>query len=168
MEGTFKESILSKEEQPNVITAKEKDQIAKTLLTIADGKGKVVLRYQDVSELKMSKDQFDLVIKQFKKNGLLEDTGGYGDKYTLTADLHDKYRIGAFEMQEVLMLQQIDKLIKEMDKLINENNTGKMRNIAQSLSRSLTTIKDCMSVFVGADNLIKTLEMHLPHLNDNG
>jgi len=85
-----------------------------------------------------------------------------------TADLHDKYRIGAFEMQEVLMLQQIDKLIKEMDKLINENNTGKMRNIAQSLSRSLTTIKDCMSVFVGADNLIKTLEMHLPHLNDNG
>jgi len=79
MEGTFKESILSKEEQPNVITAKEKDQIAKTLLTKADGKGKVVLRYQDVSELKMSKDQFDLVIKQFKKNGLLEDTGGYGD-----------------------------------------------------------------------------------------
>ena len=32
MEGTFKESILSKEEQPNVITAKEKDQIAKTYL----------------------------------------------------------------------------------------------------------------------------------------
>lgn len=155
--GEFREAFIDNKVYPTIITASEKDKVLKALIEGAKGGMEVTLRYVSIPDLEISNDQFEMLINQFKKNGLLENTGGYGDTYTLTADAHDKYRVCAFQMQEIIMLGKIDKLISEIDKLIKEGNTNSVAKLSKELMKYLQPIQASMSVFINADNLIDIL-----------
>lgn len=138
---------------PTVITASEKDKVVDSLLRKANGGSKATLEYRDIPDLEISKDQFELIIKQFKKNGLLENNSGYGSTYILTAEIHDKYRVGAFQMQESKMLAEIDLLIKEIDKLIEEKNADAITKLAKELAKRLRPVSDIMTILSTTRNL---------------
>ena len=61
------------ESYPTVISAIEKDKIMEALITKANGREKVTLEYKEIKDLKISKDQFKMVIRQFKNIGLIEN-----------------------------------------------------------------------------------------------
>lgn len=156
----FRKALIDNKVYPTVITASEKDKVLKALIEGAKGEMKVTLKHASIADLEISKDQFEMLIKQFKRNGLLEDIGGYGDTYTLTADAHDKYRVCAFQMQEAIMLGKIDKLISEIDKLIKENNPSEVTKLSKELMKYLQPIQASMSTFIGADNLMNILGLN--------
>ncbi len=78
---------VDKKEYPLFITAEEKDKVLTTLLVKANGAETVVLEYNDVYNLEISKKQFETVINEFKANGLIESVG-YGTEYTLLFKIH--------------------------------------------------------------------------------
>lgn len=156
----FRNPSIDSKVYPTVITASEKDKVLKALIEGAKGGMKVTLKYASIPELYISKEQFEMLIKQFKRNRLLEDIGGYGDTYTLTADAHDKYRICAFQMQEAIMLSKIDKLIAEIERLTREDDPSAVTKLSKDLMKYLQPIQASMSTFIGVDNLMNILGLH--------
>lgn len=130
------------ESYPTVISAIEKDKIMEALITKANGREKVTLEYKEIKDLKISKDQFKMVIRQFKNIGLIENKGGYGDTYMLNAELHDMYRIGAFHMQEEAFKNDLKKLSEGLKTL----KTKESPSLANKIDTYLSIIEKILSI----------------------
>ncbi|CBK66059.1 hypothetical protein BXY_08840 [Bacteroides xylanisolvens XB1A] len=66
-------TVPSKDEReyPLVITAEEKDKVLNYILVVANGKRTAKLNYKDIPDLRISKEQYEIVLEEFKKGDLL-------------------------------------------------------------------------------------------------
>ena len=52
---------------PLTITAEEKDKILNAILAAANGSATANIDYDDISNIEISKDQYEMVLKELKK-----------------------------------------------------------------------------------------------------
>ncbi len=131
-----------------LITPELKDVVLRAIL--AENKEAFKLRYLDVFPNKeISKGQFELILLQFKKMGLLEEArNDLGYFYiSVIADIYDYFIHGGFIAQEELLRSNIQKLDYELTKLVKDINPGisdrivKITGIVSSLTTALGLFK---------------------------
>ena len=67
-------------EYPLVITAEEKDKVLNYILVGANGKRTAKLNYKDIPDLRISKEQYEIVLEEFKNRRFI-DYKGYDIEY---------------------------------------------------------------------------------------
>ena len=67
-------------EYPLVITAEEKDKVLNYILVVANGKRTAKLNYKDIPDLRISKEQYEIVLEEFKNRRFI-DYKGYDIEY---------------------------------------------------------------------------------------
>lgn len=74
-------------EYPLVITAEEKDKVLNAILVYAKGSRNAELFYEDIPGLEISNDQYEMVLAEFKKKGLVDYTGYGYEQLTLSSEI---------------------------------------------------------------------------------
>ena len=59
-------------EYPLVITAEEKDKVLNYILVVANGKRTAKLNYKDIPDLRISKEQYEIVLEEFKNRRFID------------------------------------------------------------------------------------------------
>ena len=67
-------------EYPLVITAEEKDKVLNYILVVVNGKRTAKLNYKDIPDLRISKEQYEIVLEEFKNRRFI-DYKGYDIEY---------------------------------------------------------------------------------------
>lgn len=62
-------------EYPLVITAEEKDKVLNYILVVANGKRTAKLNYKDIPDLRISKEQYEIVLEEFKNRRFIDYIG---------------------------------------------------------------------------------------------
>ena len=62
-------------EYPLVITAEEKDKVLNYILVVANGKRTAKLNYKDIPDLRISKEQYEIVLEEFKNRRFIDYKG---------------------------------------------------------------------------------------------
>ena len=74
-------------EYPLVITAEEKDKVLNYILVVANGKRTAKLNYKDIPDLRISKEQYEIVLEEFKNRRFI-DYKGYGIQFCRKRGIH--------------------------------------------------------------------------------
>lgn len=126
---------VDKKEYPLFITAEEKDKVLTTLLVKANGAETVVLEYNDVYNLEISKKQFETVINEFKANGLIESVG-YGTEYTLLFKIHDRRDKLGFYAEKEMYINNVNTLALQLTTLESSASDAAMKILDQRIERA--------------------------------
>lgn len=120
---------------PVVITAEEKDKILNAILGIANGKKEVEVCYEDIPDLEISSDQYEMVIEEFKKKELV-DYKGYGyELLTLSAETSNFAQKGGFAFERDLYLlnaEYLEMAFRKMEKELTPDNAAKLNRIIEN------------------------------------
>lgn len=123
------------------ITPKIKDEIISRMISFDTDKDmKVCIEYKKVEDLNITKQQFEGIINQLIRMGLIErpNKNGYGDVFNITVDLYDLHRFGGFVMHETILLQKMDIMIATLNSLMKET---KEEDVRQKIKQCLETIE---------------------------
>lgn len=91
-------------EYPLVITAEEKDKVLNYILVVANGKRTAKLNYKDIPDLRISKEQYEIVLEEFKNRRFI-DYKGYGIEYlTLNFEIFNFAEKGGFTVERDLYI----------------------------------------------------------------
>lgn len=120
---------------PLTITAEVKDKILNAILVAANGKARASLCYEDIPELEISEDQYEMVIEEFKKKGLI-DYNGYGiEELTLNSEISNFMQKGGFAVERDLYIINFDMLklqLKRLEKELSPNTAAKVNSVIGS------------------------------------
>ncbi|EXY63080.1 hypothetical protein M085_4517, partial [Bacteroides fragilis str. 3986 N(B)19] len=81
---------------PLTITAEEKDKILNAILAAANGSATANIDYDDISNIEISKDQYEMVLKEFKKKGLIDYIGYGTENLTINSEISNFAEKGGF------------------------------------------------------------------------
>ncbi|GKH21882.1 hypothetical protein CE91St9_34900 [Bacteroides thetaiotaomicron] len=120
---------------PLTITAEVKDKILNAILVAANGKAKARLCYEDISGLEISEDQYEMVVEEFKKKGLI-DYKGYGiEELTLNSEISNFMQKGGFAVERDLYIINFDMLelqLKRLEKELSPDTATKVNSVIGS------------------------------------
>ncbi len=129
-------------EYPLVITAEEKDKVLNYILVVANGKRTAKLNYKDIPDLRISKEQYEIVLEEFKNRRFI-DYKGYDIEYlTLNFEIFNFAEKGDSLLKETYILSfdtfqmQLERLEKELspDTAAKVDDVvGKAQNITELL-----------------------------------
>ena len=129
------------------VTPEIKDKIISRMISYDTDKDmKVCIEYKKVEDLNISKQQFEGIINQLLRMGLIErpNKNGYGDVFNITVDLYDLHRFGGFVMHETILLQKMEIMIATLNSILKETKEEDVRQrIKQCLETIELTIKVC-------------------------
>lgn len=120
-----------------MITPEEKDKVVTAIM--AQPGTSTYLLYKHIPNLKVSEDEFWLIIDQLKKKELI--TCNIYGHITKTADLYDFYLHGGFTGQEEFLKANLEKLNSELLILstqLEPSQTERIKNITE-IASSITT-----------------------------
>ena len=119
---------------PLVITAEVKDKILNAILVEANGKAEVNLCYEDIPNLEISKEQYEMAIEEFKNKGLV-DFKGYGNEIlTLSSEISNFMQKGGFTVERDLYILNFDTLelqLKLLEKDLSPNASAEVNAIIE-------------------------------------
>ena len=130
-------------ESPLVITAEEKDKVLNYILVVANGKRTAKLNYKDIPDLRISKEQYEIVLEEFKNRRFI-DYKGYGIEYlTLNFEIFNFAEKGGFTVERDLYILSFDTFQMQLERLEKELSpdtaakvddvVGKAKNITELL-----------------------------------
>ena len=142
----FKSKDIAKKDEreyPLVITAEEKDKVLNYILVVANGKRTAKLNYKDIPDLRISKEQYEIVLEEFKKRRFI-DYKGYGIEYlTLNFEIFNFAEKGGFTVERDLYILSFDTFQMQLERLEKELSpdtaakvddvVGKAKNITELL-----------------------------------
>lgn len=123
-----------KREYPIVITAEEKDKILNAILGFSNGKKEVKIRYNSIPNLELSEDQYEMVIEEFKKKGLVDYIGYDYELLTISSETSNFVQKGGFVFERDLYLlnaEYIEMAFQKMEKELTPNNAAKLNRIIE-------------------------------------
>lgn len=136
------------ENYPSIIPPEEKDKIVYAL--ISKNKSRFPFGCKDVPDLKISRDQFEKVIRELEGMGLLKNSNYEdGGVKTLNSRLDEFYRMGGFRMQEEVILANFRKLDLEIECLKKEADPSlldKINDISSIVNTVFSAIQTAMSL----------------------
>ena len=118
-------------EYPLVITAEEKDKVLNYILVVANGKRTAKLNYKDIPDLRISKEQYEIVLEEFKNRRFIDYKGyGIAEKggFTVERDLYI-LSFDTFQMQ----LERLEKELSPDTAAKVDDVVGKAKNITELL-----------------------------------
>lgn len=146
----FRSPTKMEKDYPLIILPEEKDKIVSALMS--KNKSRFPFGYKDVPDLKISREQFEKVIRELESMGLLENSNYEdGGVKTLNSRLDEFYRMGGFRMQEEVILVNFRKLDLEIENLKKEatpplldriNNVSSLVNNVFSAIQSAVALKN--------------------------
>ena len=140
---------------PLSITAEVKDKILNAILVEANGKAEARLCYEDISELEISEDQYEMVIEEFKKKGLI-DYKGYGiESHTLNSEISNFMQRGGFTVERDLYILNFDTLelqLKRLEKELSPNTSAKVNDVIEKA-------KNITDLIVGLSTLSEKINL---------
>ena len=121
-------------EYPLVITAEEKDKVLNYILVVANGKRTAKLNYKDIPDLRISKEQYEIVLEEFKNRRFI-DYKGYGIEYlTLNFEIFNFAEKGGFTVDTFQMqLERLEKELSPDTAAKVDDVVGKAKNITELL-----------------------------------
>lgn len=137
-----------KREYPLVITAEEKDKVLNAILVTAKGSRDAELFYEDIPGLEISNDQYEMVLAEFKKKGLVDYTGYGYEQLTLSSEISNFAQKGGFTFERDLYILQanvIEQIFQKMEKELTPNTAAKVNSIiekAKTLSELALGLKE--------------------------
>lgn len=140
---------------PLTITAETKDKILNAILVAANGQKTACLYYKDVPELEISKDQFEMVIKEFKDKKLISYVGYGNNNITLNSEIFNFYEKGGFTVERDLYTISFDVLelqLKRLDKELSPSTATKVNNI-------IAKAKNLGDLIIGFKEIIEMLKV---------
>lgn len=133
---------------PLVITAEEKDKVLNAILVAANGTNEADICYEDIPELEISSDQYEMIIAEFKKKGLVDYTGYGYEQLTLSSEISNFAQKGGFIFERDLYILQanvIEQIFQKMEKDLSPNTAAKVNSIiekAKTLSELALGLKE--------------------------
>lgn len=137
-----------KNEYPLVITAEEKDKVLNAILVAAKGSKNAEIFYEDITELEISNDQYEMVIAEFKKKGLVDYIGYDYERLTLSSEISNFAQKGGFSFERDLFILQanvIEQIFQKMENELTPNTAAKVNSIiekAKTLSELALGLKE--------------------------
>lgn len=122
-----------------MITPEEKDKVLTAIM--AQPGTSTYLLYKHIPNLKVSEDEFWLIIDQLKKKELIA-CNNYGH-ITKTADLYDFCRHGGFTGQEEILKANLEKLNSELIILSSKLEPSQVERI-----KNITEIASSVATFL--------------------
>lgn len=138
----------NKNEHPLVITAEEKDKVLNAILVAAKGSKNADIFYEDITELEISSDQYEMVIAEFKQKGLVDYIGYDYERLTLSSEISNFAQKGGFSFERDLYILQanvIEQIFQKMEKELTPNTAAKVNSIiekAKTLSELALGLKE--------------------------
>ena len=144
----FRSPTKMEKDYPLIILPEEKDKIVSALMS--KNKSRFPFGFKDVPDLKISRDQFEKVIRELESMGLLENSNCEdGGVKTLNSRLDEFYRMGGFRMQEEIILANFRKLdleIENLKKVANPSLLDRINNISSIVNTVFSAIQTTMSL----------------------
>ena len=121
-------------EYPLVVTAEEKDKVLNYILVVANGKRTAKLSYKDIPDLRISEEQYEIILEEFKNKGLI-NYKGYGiETLTLSSEISNFMQRGGFTVERDLYILNFDTLelqLKRLEKELSPNTSTKVNDIIE-------------------------------------
>lgn len=140
-------------EYPLVITAEEKDKVLNYILVVANGKRTAKLNYKDIPDLRISKEQYEIVLEEFKNRRFI-DYKGYGIEYlTLNFEIFNFAEKGGFTVERDLYTINFDVLelqLKRLEKELSPTTAIKVNNV-------VANAKNVTELVIGLKAIIEML-----------
>lgn len=140
-------------EYPLVITAEEKDKVLNYILVVANGKRTAKLNYKDIPDLRISKEQYEIVLEEFKNRRFI-DYKGYGIEYlTLNFEIFNFAEKGGFTVERDLYIINFDVLelqLKRLEKELSPTTAIKVNNV-------VANAKNVTELVIGLKAIIEML-----------
>lgn len=140
-------------EYPLVITAEEKDKVLNYILVVANGKRTAKLDYEDIPDLRISKEQYEIVLEEFKNRRFI-DYKGYGIEYlTLNFEIFNFAEKGGFTVERDLYTINFDVLelqLKRLEKELSPTTAIKVNNV-------VANAKNVTELVIGLKAIIEML-----------
>ncbi|MDE6821270.1 MAG: hypothetical protein K2P55_01975 [Bacteroides acidifaciens] len=140
-------------EYPLVITAEEKDKVLNYILVVANGKRTAKLNYKDIPDLRISKEQYEIVLEEFKNRGFI-DYKGYGIEHlTLNFEIFNFAEKGGFTVERDLYTINFDVLelqLKRLEKELSPTTAIKVNNV-------VANAKNVTELVIGLKAIIEML-----------
>lgn len=139
-------------EYPLVITADEKDKVLNAILGASNGSKEVDICYEDIPELKISSDQYEMVMNEFKRKGLIEFMGYNYEHLTLTSEISNFAQKGGFTFENdlyVLQANVLEQIFQKMEKELTPDTASKVNDIiekAKTLSELVVGLKEAYNL----------------------
>lgn len=144
----FRSPTKMEKDYPLIILPEEKDKIVSALMS--KNKSRFHFGYKDVPDLKISKEQFEKVIRELESMGLLENSNYEdGGVKTLNSRLDEFYRLGGFRMQEEIIFVNFRKLdleIENLKKVANPSLLDRINNISSIVNTVFSAIQSAISL----------------------
>lgn len=123
-------------EYPLTITAEVKDKILNAILVAANGKATVELHYKDISDIEISKDQYEMVIEEFKGKGLISYYGYGLANIKLNSEISNFYQRGGFTVERDLYTINFDVLELQLKRLEKELSPGTAEKVNSIIGKA--------------------------------
>ena len=144
----FRSPTKMEKDYPLIILPEEKDKIVSALMS--KNKSRFPFGFKDVPDLKISRDQFEKVIRELESMGLLENSNyENGGVKTLNSRLDEFYRMGGFRMQEEIILVNIRKWDLEIETLKKEATPSflaRLNTVSSLVNNVFSAIQSAVSL----------------------
>ena len=137
-------------EYPLVITAEEKDKVLNYILVVANGKRTAKLNYKDIPDLRISKEQYEIVLKEFNNYNMydIEDI-----EFDLEPEIYNFIERGGFTVERDLYTINFDVLelqLKRLEKELSPTTAIKVNNV-------VANAKNVTELVIGLKAIIEML-----------
>ena len=132
-------------EYPLVITAEEKDKVLNYILVVANGKRTAKLNYKDIPDLRISKEQYEIVLEEFKNRRFIE--------FDLEPGIYNFIERGGFTVERDLYTINFDVLelqLKRLEKELSPTTAIKVNNV-------VANAKNVTELVIGLKAIIEML-----------
>ncbi len=142
-------------EYPLVITAEEKDKVLNYILVVANGKRTAKLNYKDIPDLRISKEQYEIVLKEFNNRKFI-DYNMYDIEdieFDLEPGIYNFIERGGFTVERDLYTINFDVLelqLKRLEKELSPTTAIKVNNV-------VANAKNVTELVIGLKAIIEML-----------
>ena len=142
-------------EYPLVITAEEKDKVLNYILVVANGKRTAKLNYKDIPDLRISKEQYEIVLKEFNNIKFI-DYNMYDIEdieFDLEPEIYNFIERGGFTVERDLYTINFDVLelqLKRLEKELSPTTAIKVNNV-------VANAKNVTELVIGLKAIIEML-----------
>lgn len=140
---------------PRTITAEEKDKILNAILAAANGSATANIDYDDISNIEISKDQYEMVLKEFKKKGPIDYIGYGTENLTINSEISNFAEKGGFTVERDLYTISFDVLelqLKRLEKELSPDTTAKVNSVIKK-AKNITELIAGLATLVDRINL---------------
>ena len=142
-------------EYPLVITAEEKDKVLNYILVVANEKRTAKLNYKDIADLRISKEQYEIVLKEFNNRKFI-DYNMYDIEdieFDLEPGIYNFIERGGFTVERDLYTINFDVLelqLKRLEKELSPTTAIKVNNV-------VANAKNVTELVIGLKAIIEML-----------